>query len=210
MAALLQTENLIFGNLIHYGNISIPAGKVTFITGESGSGKSTLFKLFNGVVSPSSGAVLYRGQDIKNLDPVLHRQQVLLVSQEPFLFPGSIRDNFNAFHGCRACAAPTDAEIRSYLSLCHMDFPPDSETQTLSGGEKQRLYLAVFLSFLPKVLLLDEPTAALDEATGRAVLGGAVHFCREHGMELLVISHSREMAAAFSENTLALDRKAAS
>lgn len=205
---LFQTNDLVFGGLIRYGNLSIPAGKTTFITGESGSGKTTLFKLLNGVLSPSSGSILYRGRTLESLDPVSHRREVSLVAQEPYLFPGSIRDYFNAYYGYRELPAPSENEIQSFLSLFHLDFTPDSGTQTFSGGEKQRLCLAVFLSFKPRVLLLDEPTSALDGATGEIVLAGTVRFCRENGMELAVISHNRDLAAKFSQNTLYLERQA--
>ena len=210
MENLFQTTDLVFGNIIRYGNLSIPAGKITFITGESGSGKSTLFKLLNGVLSPSCGTVFYRGQEITSLNPVLHRQKVSLVSQDSFLFQGSIRENFNAFYAYRGLIAPADNDIRLLLSGFHLDFEPESGTQTLSGGEKQRLYLAIFLSFRPNVLLLDEPTAALDAATGVTVLSGTILFCRENNMELIVISHNRELASKFSENTLVIERQAVS
>lgn len=208
MDALFETKDLTFGGFIRYGSITLPAGKISFIIGESGSGKSTLFKLLNGVLSPSHGAVYYRGQDIGERDTVLLRREVSLVSQEVYLFEGSIQENFSAFWGFRNQVPPTQDEIKKYLSMFHLDFLPESSTQTLSGGEKQRLYLAIFMSFRPKVLLIDEPTSALDVQTGEVVLAGIIRFCRENKMELLVISHNRELAEKFSENTLTLGKQA--
>jgi ATPase components of various ABC-type transport systems, contain duplicated ATPase len=103
---------------------------------------------------------------------------------------------------------PSDDEITSLLSNFNLDFTPDSGTQTLSGGEKQRLYLSIFLSFKPRVLLLDEPTSALDDTTGKAVLAGIILFCKENGMELTAISHNKDLAEMFSENTIHLERQA--
>jgi putative ABC transport system ATP-binding protein len=208
LETLFQTNNLVFGGLIPYGNLSIPIGRITFITGESGSGKTSLFKLLNGVLSPSRGSVCYRGQDVQALCPELHRREVSLVAQEPYLFAGSIRDNYNAFYEYRELPAPPDDAIQTFLSHFHLNFTPESGTQTLSGGEKQRLYLAIFLSFKPGVLLLDEPTSALDAATGEIVLANTIQFCRENGMELVVISHNTDLAAKFSQNTLTLKRQA--
>ena len=208
MKALFETKSLDFGGFIHYGDIFFPAGKITFITGESGCGKSTLLRLMNGIVSPSQGTLFYRGQDVSDLDTIGLRREVSLVSQEIFLFEGSIRDNFNAFCSFRHTSVLTDEEIKTFLSMMHLDFAPYSQTNTLSGGEKQRLYLAVFLSFRPAVLLLDEPTSALDARTGEAVLSNTILFCRENLMELLVVSHNRELADKFSENTLNLKRQA--
>lgn len=208
MEPLFETKGLVFSDFLHYGDLCFPAGKITFLTGESGCGKSTLFKLMNGVLSPSQGKLFYRGQDISELDTIRLRREVSLASQDVFLFDGSIRDNFSAFYRFRNTPPPTDDEMEAFLSMMHLNFTLASGTNTLSGGEKQRLYLAVFLSFRPNVLLLDEPTSALDAVTGEAVLTNTILFCRENEMELLVVSHNRELAEKFSGHTLTLKRQA--
>lgn len=209
MEPLFHTEELAFGGFLRYGDLSFPAGKITFITGESGSGKSTLLKVLNGTVSPSGGRAYYRGQDISSLDAVDLRREVSLVSQEPFLFDGTVRDNFNAFYGYRETPPPADGQIQNLLASFLLDFGPEAPTRTFSGGEKQRLYIAVFLSFRPRVLLLDEPTSALDQATGASVLAALIGFCRETGTDVVIVSHSAQMAEQFSQNTLHLRKEAA-
>ncbi len=208
MKPLFETTDLVFCGFIRYGNLSIPTDRVTFITGESGCGKSTLLKLMNGVLSPSRGNIFYRGRDISKVDTIRLRREVSLVSQEAFLFDGSIRENFDAFYKFRNMAPPSDEEIKTCLSLMQLDFTPPALTQTLSGGEKQRLYLAVFLSFRPGVLLLDEPTSALDARTGETVMSNIIQFCKGNHTELLAVSHNRELTEKFSENTLQLKREA--
>ena len=210
MKPLFETTDLVFGGFIRYGSLIIPAGKITFISGESGCGKSTLLKLMNGAASPSQGEISYRGQNISEMDTVRLRREVSLVSQDVFLFDGSIRDNFNSFYSYRCMTPPSEELILSMLSMMLLDFTPGAQTSTLSGGEKQRLYLAVFLSFRPGVLLLDEPTSALDASTGETVLSNIISFCRGNHMELLVVSHNRALADQFSENTLVMKRQAIS
>jgi len=205
---LFHTESLRFGGFLQYGDLSFPAGKITFITGESGSGKSTLLKLLNGTASPSEGKAFYRGQDISSLDAVALRREVLLVSQEPFLFDGTVRENFDAFYGYRETPPLRDDQIKKLLQSFLLDFDPDAQTRTFSGGERQRLYTAIFLSFWPKVLLLDEPTSALDNVTGMAVLTALLDSCREAGTEVITVSHSRQLAGQFSQNTLHLGKEA--
>lgn len=209
MEPLFKTEDLVFGGFLKYADLSFPAGKITFITGESGSGKSTLFKILNGTLSPSKGRAYYRGRDIEALDAIALRREVSLVSQEPFLFDGAVRENFDAYYAYREQSPPTDADIKKLLSSFLLDFGTDAPTRTFSGGEKQRLYIAVFLSFQPRVLLLDEPTSALDAATGASVLSAIIKSCRENGTEVVVVSHSVQMAEQFAQNTLHLRKEAA-
>jgi putative ABC transport system ATP-binding protein len=207
---LFHTEGLTFGGFLNYGNLVFPAGKITFVTGESGSGKSTLLKMLNGTTSPSGGQVFYRGDDIASLDAVALRREVSLVSQEPFLFEGTIRDNFEAYFGYRDEPLPPEEEIKKLLRLFLLDFKPDALINTFSGGERQRLFIALYLSFRPKVLLLDEPTSALDSATAVSVLTGIIESCRKNGAEVVAVSHNTEMARRFSEHTLSLEKKVVS
>lgn len=76
----------------------------------------------------------------------------------------------------------------------------------MSGGEKQRLYLAIFLSFRPEVLMLDEPTSALDETTARRVMGNILDYCRKEKITVIAVSHDKALTEKFAENILALER----
>ncbi len=210
MEPLFHTEGLKFGGFLNYGNLVFPAGKITFVTGESGSGKSTLLKMLNGTASPSEGKAFYRGQNIASLDTVALRREVLLVAQDPFLFEGTIRDNFEAYFKYREQPLPSEDIIKKLLHSFLLDFTLDTPTNTFSGGEKQRLFIALYLSFHPKVLLLDEPTSALDSATAASVLTSIIESCRKNGAEVLAVSHNAEMAQRFSEHTLFLEKGAAS
>lgn len=207
MQALFQTQQLEFGGFLRYEDREIPAGKFVFLTGESGSGKSTFLKLCNGVLSPSKGSIRYLGEDVAAMDTIFLRRRALLVAQEVFLFDGDIRANFAAFYHYRNLFCPQDEEIARMLSLCALDFPLEKEAATMSGGERQRLYLAVCLSFLPQTLLLDEPTSALDADTAHIVMGNLSSFCKEHGINAIVVSHDGALTRRFSEHTVVLRKQ---
>ena len=167
MKELFRTLGLAV-NGIRYPDMTIYENKITFLTGPSGCGKSTLFRIFNGTLDPEEGTLFYRGQDIRGLDSLTHRREVSLVSQSVFLFPGTIRENFRQFYQFRELPEPDPDRIRFFLELCCLTADPDTDCTTFSGGEKQRVYLAIFLSFEPRVVLLDEPTSALDTITSRS------------------------------------------
>ena len=207
METLFSTQDLSFNGIIDYEDIQIPMGKVTFLTGESGSGKSTLLKMCNGIITPQSGRIFYRGQDVAHMDTIALRKNVSLVSQEVYLFDGNIRANFETFYHYRRLFCPTEDKIKEILEVCGLCFPLDKDTATMSGGERQRLYLAVFLSFLPETVLLDEPTSALDAATGRMVMSNIIAYCRERKINVVIVSHSKELVQEFSENTVVLKRR---
>jgi len=208
MNAILSASGLKFKNLIEYPPIEIPAGKATFITGESGSGKSTLLRLFNATASPSAGAILFQGRDLSGMNTVALRREVLLASQNVFLFDGTIRENFEQFYDYRDEKCPGEAEISGYLSLCCADFPPDARCETLSGGEKQRVFLAIHLSLSPKVLMLDEPTSALDEGTANRLFTQLKGHCAEKGITWIVVCHDQKLVEAYADDIIRLTRRA--
>jgi len=204
---LFSWQNLQFLDLIRYPDGSVPAGGVTFITGESGTGKSTLLKILNRSVSPSGGSVQYRQRPLEEYPVLMLRREVSLVAQNAYVFPGTIRDNFREFHGLRELPAPDDRTIRRFLEICRLDLSPDHLPDHLSGGERHRLYMALFLSFTPRVLLLDEPTAALDPANSRGILEGISRYARSSGMSLVVVSHELELAGEFAGHILDLGQR---
>ncbi len=200
----IRTEALVFKELIRYPNLTFESGAVHFIVGESGSGKSTLLKLLNNTVSPDSGRIFLDGRPIEEWDPILLRQKVSLVAQEAWVFPGTILENFQQFHSLRGIETPLEAEVEEICRLCRLEFPLDHEVSNLSGGERHRLFIALFLILKPDVLMLDEPTAALDEKNSWQVIGNVIAFCKTQGITLVVVSHDRAVARQFSEKTVEL------
>lgn len=203
---LFKTHQLCFHDKLCYANLAIPQDKVTFIVGPSGTGKSTLLRLFNATISPTHGQILYQGDDLTNFDTIQLRKEVLLVGQSVFLFEGTIKDNFRQFYSHREMPAPSDEDMQKFLDLCCVPFTLDANCNIMSGGEKQRIYLAIFLSFCPQVLMLDEPTSALDSTTGHQVISNIITFAKAKKQTILIVSHDKTLTEKFAENTLTLER----
>lgn len=197
---LFQANNLIYKYNLTYDNVKIEKDKINFIVGESGSGKSTFLKLLNNSISPASGELLYNGKPIEEYDPIALRREVSLVSQEPFLFDESILDNFKTFYSLRQVPMPKKEYISYITELCYVNVPLDQNASTLSGGERQRVYISIFLSLCPKVILLDEPTSALDEKSSRKVMKNVINFCKEKNIDMVIISHDKNIVEEFCEN----------
>lgn len=204
---ILRASNVNFRSIIQYPEISIEEKKVTFLQGASGCGKSTLFKLFNATLSPDSGNVYYRDNNLEGIDTIMLRQEVLLAGQSVYLFKGSIEDNFKEYYSYRDLEIISKEKMRYYLSLCCIDYQLDTNCDTMSGGERQRVYISICLSLMPKVLMLDEPTSALDEKTGKTLLGNMKQFCLDNGITLLVISHDDSLAQQYADKIIYLKRQ---
>lgn len=199
---LFKANNLIYKANLVYNDLQVERGKINFITGESGSGKSTFLKLLNHTISPTSGELFYNGIPIETYDPIALRRQVSLVSQDPFLFEGSIRDNFKIFYSLRGVPIPEKDYIDYISSLCCVNVPLDQSSTILSGGERQRVYISIFLSLCPKVILLDEPTSALDEKNSYKLIENITTFCKKKGIDIVIVSHDRNIVEEFCENKI--------
>jgi putative ABC transport system ATP-binding protein len=204
---ILKASNATFKSIIEYPEISIPSGKAIFLQGPSGVGKSTLLRLFNATLSPDSGSILYNGNDLEELDTILLRQEVLLVGQAVYLFKGTIEDNFKEYYSYRNKDIISQKEMKSYLELCCADFSLDTNCETMSGGERQRVYIAICLSLMPKVLMLDEPTSALDQVTARTLFSNVKQFCLDKGITLLVVSHDASLTEQYADEVISLERR---
>lgn len=204
---ILRAHNLSFQNTIFYPEITIEEHQPTFITGASGCGKSTFFRLLNATVENSGGTILYRGTNIGDIDSLELRKKVLLVNQNVYLFDGTIQENFREFYGFRQKAAPSKDEIEYYLQVCCVPFLEGTDCSILSGGERQRIFTAIFLSFMQDIILLDEPTAALDEKTAQKLMKNIVMHCEKRKITMLAISHDIKLVKKFAQKHIMLENK---
>ena len=192
--------------MIRYPNIKIAKGKTTFIHGPSGCGKSTLLKLINGTTSPDSGEIFYKGNNIENIDTIDLRREILLVAQSVFLFTGTIEENFKKYYEYRDRDLPTKETMEKFLKICSAEFSLETRCETMSGGERQRVYIAIFLSFMPDVLMLDEPTSALDNTSSDIMMSNIKNFTKDNEMTTIVVSHYLTLAEKYGDEIIALER----
>ncbi|KAK2728208.1 ABC multidrug transporter mdr1 [Colletotrichum kahawae] len=158
-------------------DISIRAGQYVAFVGSSGCGKSTTISLLERFYDATSGAIYVDGQNIHTLNVTNWRSHLALVSQEPTLYPGTIRDNIQ-MGSLKDCVSEDAIELACREANIHdfvLSLPEGLNTSVgdngvlLSGGQKQRIAIARALIRRPKVLLLDEATSALDQDSERSV-----------------------------------------
>lgn len=204
MEILHTTQALHFRDLIHYPDIQVEEGAFAFVTGRSGAGKSTYLRLLNGSVPAGPGCIYYHGLPLEEYQILNYRRQVLLVPQAVYLTPGTILDNFYFYYDARHQPRPEVERAEAFLHLCCLDVPVTASCDPLSGGERQRVFLAIFLSLATHVVLLDEPTAALDEATAHQVLGHLKAYCKQQGLTALCVCHSPKLVETYADQVIVL------
>ncbi len=178
-------------------DLTLDAGKSLALTGESGSGKSTLLHLVAGLDSPDAGRIEVAGEDIAGLNDAgraaLRRGVVGLIFQQFNLIPSlDVAANL-AFHArlSNRHDPKWQVELTERLGLgdLHRRYP-----EQLSGGQQQRVAIGRTLAARPKLVLADEPTGNLDEATGDAVLALMQALVADTGAALLMVTHSTRLA----------------
>lgn len=199
---ILRFENVKF--IKEYDDFTINKNEIVFIVGKSGSGKSTLLKLINNTLQMKSGSIFYKDTNILNIKPVELRRNIMMTSQENFLFDMTIKENFHEFYKLRDLERLTDDEIVKFLKIADFDVDVNLDVEKLSGGEKQRVFLAIALSMRPAVLLLDEPTSSLDRNTAFNMMKNIVDYCKHNDITLVVVSHARNLVDEFADKTIDL------
>jgi ABC-type methionine transport system ATPase subunit len=187
-------------------DLALPAGGWTAIVGPSGSGKSTLLRLLNRLCEPSSGQVRWRDKPLPEYDVRALRREVALVVQQPRLGPGCVRDNLDTPHRLGAIDAETARQrLPQACEVAQLDQKLlERDVAQISGGERQRVALARALMLAPRALLLDEPTAALDRNTARALIGALDALRRTQSLTLIAVTHRIEELAELAASCVVL------
>ena len=178
-------------------DLSLDAGETLALTGESGSGKSTLLHLIGGLDAPDRGQIVLNGADIAALDDTgraaLRRGTVGVVFQQFNLIPSlTVADNIS-FQA--RLAGQHDADWAATLAdRMGLTAQLGKYPEQLSGGQQQRVAIARTLAPKPRLVLADEPTGNLDEATAATVMDLMLELVAETGAGLLMVTHSEALA----------------
>lgn len=179
-------------------DLTLEAGQTLALTGESGSGKSTLLHLVAGLDTADAGVVAVAGQDIARAsDPVraaLRRGTVGLVFQQFNLIP-SLDVAANLAFQARLAGRYQAAWVAELAASLGLESLLVRYPEQLSGGQQQRVAIGRTLAVRPALILADEPTGNLDEATGDAVLDLMLRLAGQSGAALLMVTHSPRLAA---------------
>lgn len=202
---MIQTKNLQFLDLLKYPDLSIPTDSFNFLTGKSGVGKSAFLRMLNRSNPTPSDSIFVDGTDITKINPIQLRRDYLLCGQNVFLFNGTIEENFNEFFSLRALPNLDLEHMQNFLDMVMSTFTPSAKVDSMSGGERQRVYLAIFIAMAKKVLLLDEPTSALDKATGHKIIENIKEYTQANNIGCIMISHDESLADEFSDNRIHLE-----
>ncbi len=204
-AIALRGVNLALGrgaarvHILHDIDLNIGRGEAVALLGPSGSGKSTLLMVMTGLERPDSGAVVVAGEDLQKFDEdALARfrgKNVGIVFQAFHLIPTMTALENVAVPLELAGARDAFGRARRELEAVGLGRRLSHYPAQLSGGEQQRVALARALAPTPAILVADEPTGNLDEATGAEIIDLLFRGHRDHGATLVLVTHDTALAA---------------
>lgn len=209
----IELENVTFSypcrpnhTVLRNVSLKIGTGEIVAIVGSSGSGKSTIANLIQRFYNPSNphrGKITLDGADIRAIDVAFLRSKMAVVSQTPYLFDLTIRENITyGLNPARFDISDAQVERAARLAGIHdfivslirgYDTPLGDCGSTLSGGQAQRIALARALVRNPHILILDECTSGLDPESSRAVQNAVGGLVKEGGRTTIIITHKENM-----------------
>ena len=203
---ILQLENISFS----YGAVpvlqdiqySFEKGKIYCIIGKSGAGKTTLLSLLSGLAAPSSGRILYDGQDVAKIDKYTFRSKFIGVVFQSFNLITKYTALENVILSMDVAGYKAKNKKERALDLLESVGPDEEEANRrvlkLSGGQQQRVAIARALSYDPDIILADEPTGNLDGETQREIME-IFRNLADQGKCVILVSHSPEVAEMCDE-----------
>ncbi|HLX16648.1 MAG TPA: ABC transporter ATP-binding protein [Bradyrhizobium sp.] len=175
-------------------SLDIRAGEFFALLGPSGCGKTTLLRMLAGFETPDQGRILIDGKDIAQVPP--HERPVNMMFQNYALFPHlSVWDNIAfGLKRARMLAAEVETRVDEMVALVKLEGLEKRKPDQLSGGQRQRVALARSLARRPRVLLLDEPLAALDKKLRESTQLELMQLQRRLGLTFIIVTHDQEEA----------------
>lgn len=212
--ALIQVKNLVKEfdgqTVLSNINLDLKEGDVRVLMGASGSGKSTLLRCLNRLVEPTSGSIIFRGQEVlgPEVDVRELRKQIGFVFQQFALYSHlSVLENVSLGLRKLQGMGKVEAKEKALHELSHFEMTPhqDKYPSQLSGGQKQRVAIARALAMDPAVLVLDEPTSALDPVMSRDV-ADLINRLHGEGISMICVTHDLSLARNIADSVMFLDR----
>lgn len=213
METIIKVEHLSkkFGDneVLKDINYEIKQGEVVVIIGPSGSGKSTFLRCMNLLETPTSGQILFEGQDITNPknDIFKMREKMGMVFQNFNLFPNmSVLDNItlSPVKVKKENKQAAETYAKELLQTVGLPDKANAYPRSLSGGQQQRIAIARALAMKPDVMLFDEPTSALDPEMVGEVLGVMQRLAKE-GMTMVIVTHEMGFAKEVGDKIVFMD-----
>jgi lipopolysaccharide export system ATP-binding protein len=208
---LLTATNLVksYGNrrVVDKVSLEIHAGEIVGLLGPNGAGKTTTFRMCIGMITPEEGRVLFNGEDVTYLPMYQHaRRGMGYLAQEPSVFRGmSCEDNLLAILETMGIPKPIQKQrCGELLKQFHLEHKRKHLAKTCSGGERRRLEIARSLITRPKLILLDEPFAAVDPHTVEDVQA-EVRKLADSGISILVTDHAVQQTLHICDRAYIID-----
>lgn len=188
-------------HILHDINMNVEEGEFVALVGESGSGKSTMMNIMGALDRPSAGKYYLNGEDISELDDEelseIRNNEIGFVFQNSCMIPRiTALENVEVplMYGGMSRKARRKKAME-LLDMMGMSERYEHKSNELSGGQNQRVAIARALACDPSIILADEPTGALDSKTGRLIMNIFHRLHKEQGKTIVLITHSRELAA---------------
>jgi putative ABC transport system ATP-binding protein len=185
-------------------SLEVRSGEVFGIVGHSGSGKTSFLRLLNRLDEPTSGTVLLENVDYRRIPPSELRRRVGMVTQQAFLFPGTVYRNLS-FGPQQRGEVLDEKRAEELLIRVGLLGYGGRDVASLSGGEAQRVSLARALANSPRVLLLDEPTSALDEAAKWGIETLIQDIIRENRLTCVIVTHDKAQARRMATQVMIME-----
>jgi putative ABC transport system ATP-binding protein len=182
-------------------NFSISPGEIFALVGGSGSGKTTLLKTINRLIEFDSGNILLNGKSVRDFDPIELRRRVGMVLQSPTMLDGNVTENIR--YGLKLRNILNNDRERLMRAVSDSGLTKNmlkQDASKLSGGEQQRVALARLLILEPEVLLLDEPTAALDTKLTKKIERTILELCKSRNLIIIWVTHNITQARRVSDH----------
>jgi putative ABC transport system ATP-binding protein len=195
---IFRFSDVRYRDIIEIDELTINKG-VTILLGPSGGGKTTFLRMLNKMISPTKGQIFFMGEPLSKIESVQLRRKVMMLSQNPVVFPGTVRDNLAIAFEFQDKIKPDDDALDDMLSRIQLNKKLDDGVINLSGGEKQRLALGRLLLLEPEVYLFDEPSSSLDDDTEDLIIRMLSMHVEKQGQSIVMVTHSKRIAEKYAD-----------